>query len=552
MVVGHTYGELKFERDRWVLSGVAPHVSIRLKTLFPKLKKSTTGMFRFGHSEEACTDLDWFTDRYPMTISDLDRQRLKGERKAFERKRDEIEEIMLPEWRAPPRFGFRPGKEMYLGQAQAVEILHRLGRLLVMDEFGLGKTILALGALAGSTHLPAAIVAPTHLPNQWVKEYVEPFTYLSSHIIQGTKPYDLPPANLYFFKYSNIAGWVDIAATGIFKSVVFDEMQELRHGDATAKGEAARVFTNHARIRLGVSGSPVYGYASEIFYLVDLLSPGALGTWNEFIREWCGRSTSGGKWIVDDPDALGTYLRELQLVVRRLRQGRKVNKLTIEVSHDEQVERDSLVLARALAMKVMTGTFTERGQAARELDMYARMVTGVSKAKAVAAYARILLRAGKPIIIGLWHRECYKIILKELAEFKIVMYTGTESPKQKDEAKHAFMTGDADGMLMSLGPGRGVDGLQKRCSTFIFGEFDWSPPVFEQCLGRLDRPGQPEDEVTAIYLWTNSGSDPIIMEMLGLKASQARGVLDPLRGVEAVYSDESRIKMLAEHYLKAV
>lgn len=352
-------------------------------------------------------------------------------------------------------------------------------------------------------------------------------------------------------KYSNIAGWSDIAATGIFKSVVFDEMQELRHGVATAKGMAAKVFSDYARVRIGLTASPVYGYASEIFNIVDMLAPGALGTWHEFIREWCSTQTGGGKWIVDDPDALGTYLRELQLVVRRLRQGRRINKLTIEVEHDEQVEQDSLALARKLAIKVTTGSFTERGQAARELDMYARMITGVSKAKAVAAYARVILKSGKPVIIGLWHRDVYSVILEELSEFNPVMYTGSETAKQKDAAKYAFIEGRTDCMLLSLRSGLGIDGLQKRCSTFIFGEFDWSPAVADQSLGRIDRPGQPEDEITAIYLWTNSGSDPLIMEMLGLKASQARGVVDPMRGVEAVFSDESRIRQLAERYLQA-
>lgn len=57
------------------------------------------------------------------------------------------------------------------------------------------------------------------------------------------------------------------------------------------------------------------------------------------------------------------------------------------------------------------------------------------------------------------------------------------------------------------------------------------------------------DEVTAIYLDSDDGSDPLVMDMLGVKASQARGITDPLAGVQQVHSDESRIKLLAERYL---
>jgi hypothetical protein len=55
--------------------------------------------------------------------------------------------------------------------------------------------------------------------------------------------------------------------------------------------------------------------------------------------------------------------------------------------------------------------------------------------------------------------------------------------------------------------------------------------------------------VDAIYCLTNEGSDPPMVEMLGLKAGQARGITDPFTGSETVESDDSRIKALARHYL---
>ena len=59
-----------------------------------------------------------------------------------------------------------------------------------------------------------------------------------------------------------------------------------------------------------------------------------------------------------------------------------------------------------------------------------------------------------------------------------------------------------------------------------------------------------EDEITAIYFWTNGGSDPLVIQVHGLKGSQARGIIDPTKGVEHIYSDESRVKMLARQYLE--
>ena len=41
-----------------------------------------------------------------------------------------------------------------------------------------------------------------------------------------------------------------------------------------------------------------------------------------------------------------------------------------------------------------------------------------------------------------------------------------------------------------------------------------------------------------------------MIDLLGLKSSQARGIIDPSLGVQAVYSDQSRIQMLIQKYLK--
>jgi len=84
----------------------------------------------------------------------------------------------------------------------------------------------------------------------------------------------------------------------------------------------------------------------------------------------------------------------------------------------------------------------------------------------------------------------------------------------------------------------------------VFGELDWSPGVHHQLTGRLDRDGQP-NQVTAIYLVTDSGTDPLMVDMLGLKSSQAEGIMNPHEDdVMMMQSDDTRIKKLAENILR--
>jgi hypothetical protein len=543
------YGELLRQDGAWLVRNVPPHVAIRLKANFPRIAKSDTNNFKFPDIPIICADLEWFLNRYPMEMTAADRSALTGNRELFEANRADVEKILLPDWQPPIRYGFKPGFGPRPEQNQAVEITRKLGRLLLADTVGSGKTWSAMGLLVGSPYLPAAIVASTHLPSQWGNEYIKPHTYLSTHIIRGRTVYNLPPANCYFFKYSNIAAWSDIAATGIFKTFICDEVHHLRTGPTTDKYAAAQTFATHALEKLFMSGTPIFNYGDEIFYIIDLLDPGALGERHDFIREWC-TTGPGGKWIVKDPVALGTYLREMQIILRRVRNGERINRIVIEVETDQRIERESVEFARMLAQQVLTGSFQESGQAARELDALSRKVTGLAKAKSVAAYVRILLDAGLPVLLAGWHRDVYQIWLDDLGAYRPVMFTGSESPKQKDQAKHDFISGKTNLMFISLRSGEGLDGLQKRCSTVVFGELDWSPEVHKQVIGRLGREGQAAGEITAIFLVSNSGSDPVIQGVLGLKQSQSRGVMDPSLGVEVVHTDITRLKSLAKSYLK--
>jgi hypothetical protein len=128
------------------------------------------------------------------------------------------------------------------------------------------------------------------------------------------------------------------------------------------------------------------------------------------------------------------------------------------------------------------------------------------------------------------------------------MYTGSETASKKEAVKARFLNGETDILIMSLRSGAGVDGLQFRCATGIFGELDRSPGIHQQCIWRLDREGQ-QNPVTAFFLITDDGSDPPMMDVLGIKASEAQHIVDPHLGVEVKENDTSHLRKLVERYL---
>lgn len=539
-----TYGKIALKGDQWELADLEAHVVIRLKALFPSIPKAAPGPYKLPANDTTSADVSWFLQRYPMIGTGEDLGALETKRTAFGRVQDEMLQIMSADYQPPLLSGLRDGQEIRLHQSRAIEMLGRFGGLLVGDEMGLGKTYTGGGACLLPGALPATIVCPTHLRWQWEQKLRE-FTTLEVHAITGTKPYPLPPCDVRIFAYSQLQGWADVLeliGTGL---VIFDEGHELRHGTTTQKGMAAKRLAGSARLRMLMTGTPVFNYGNEIWQIMRFCRPEVLGEYDDFAREWCDNGREVG-----DPDALGTYLREQHAMIRKLSEGPKPNIIVETVSHEvEELERVDH-LAHALALRATTGRFEERGQAIRELDMMMRQVTGVAKAKAVAGYARIVAEAGEPLILLGWHREVYDIWLRELADLNPVMFTGTESQRQKQEAKRAFLAGESMVFIMSLRSGAGLDGLQQRAKVTIFGELDWSPQMHAQCIGRLNREGQAcwPDPVTAIFLVAEDGSDPPMMDVNGLKASQAHGIVDP--GVERiVVRDLSKLQSLVQRYL---
>lgn len=545
-----TFGYLRLlGKGTWEITDCPAHVCIKLKSVFSKIKKNSPEPFHFKNTPENCQDLQWFIGRYPMVISDKDVIELNLGVNNFINNARRMEEILAPEY-VPKTIKLSNGHEARKYQEQAADLAYNTKRLLLGDDIGLGKTLSGILLLLKQGTVPAIVVVQTHLTNQWKSE-IERFTNMRAHIIKGTRPYNLPIADVYIIKYSCISGWVDTYKTLNFKTVIFDEVQELRR-QGSNKYSGAQHLADSVEYVLGMSATPIYNFGDEIFSILNLIKPYCLGDFYDFVREWA--TMHGMNYRIQDPKALGSYLRDNYLFLRRTRAevGRElppINRIIHTVGYDDNEVKRIDSLARQLAMKIISGSFIERGSAARELDLLVRQETGVSKAREVAEYVKILLSNGEPVVLAGWHREVYEIWKEHLKEYNPVFYTGTESDVQKRNAKEDFISGKTDLFIISLRSGIGLDGLQKRCKTVVVGELDWSPQVHAQLIGRVDRDGQ-EDQVTAIFLVSEYGSDPVIIDLLGLKSSQAHSIINPLSDPVAHVSDDSRIKRLAESFLK--
>ena len=240
-----TYGTLSYNRrsKSWTIKG-EPCVTELAKRLFPGCDGRGRGVARFTAHRRIIGDLNWLMLRYPLEVRDSDRARWESaleEAREYAVRREQA--LAMPETATPSAESF--SGELLPFQKQGLGFMLSTRRCLLADEMGLGKTVQALAFLATTAAYPAILVVPPHLIRNWQREverFLSPDGRLRVHVIRGLTPYALPEADIYITHYLLLRGWKDVLPEQGFKTVVFDEMQELRR-NGTGKYSAASLLS---------------------------------------------------------------------------------------------------------------------------------------------------------------------------------------------------------------------------------------------------------------------------------------------------------------------
>lgn len=540
-----TYGTLSYNRRSkcWTIKG-EPCVTELAKRLFPGCDGRGRGVARFTAHRRIIGELNWLMIRYPLEIRECDRSRWESaleEAREYAVRREQA--LSMPETATPPAESF--SGELLPFQKQGLGFMLSTRRCLLADEMGLGKTVQALAFLATTAAYPAILVVPPHLIRNWQREverFLSPDGRLRVHVIKGLTPYALPEADIYIIHYLLLRGWKDVLPEQGFRTVIFDEMQELRR-NGTGKYSAASLLSEACENCIGLSGTPIYNQGGEIWNVVNIIDFHFLGDWESFSREWCyGYNTA----VVAKPELLGEHLRSEGLMLRRLKSDvltelAPKRRLVQEIDWDDAVYRELMApVARQLKLLRATDDPSRRAIIEDAISQTQRQATGIAKAPFVCAFVRALVEAGEKVLLMAHHHAVMDIYKKDLKSCRPMFITGRETDRQKDEAASAFMEGRTDLLCISL---RSASGLNlQRATCVVFGELDWSPAVHSQAEDRAHRIGQA-DSLLCYYLVSPKGSDRDMQDALGLKVSQFVAIMGddtPSREDQFIQQSEAR------------
>ncbi len=170
---------------------------------------------------------------------------------------------------------------------------------LLCDDMGLGKThqamalILWLRDQSEERRVRSLVVAPTTVISHWRDKLGAHAPDLSVVLHHGTgrglsEAFDT--ADVVVTSYGVLRIDAGFLGEREFDVAVFDEIQNLKNAETQAHRAAAAV---RARVKLGLTGTPVENSVSDLKALFDLVLPGYLGSRAEFGRSYVERAEAG-------------------------------------------------------------------------------------------------------------------------------------------------------------------------------------------------------------------------------------------------------------------
>ena len=105
-----TNGYLHRVENGWVVSDLKPHISIRFKDVFKGIPTGTVPPFHLKDRPDIAADLDWFMQRFPLTMDQETQCRLSTGVRNYRHAQAQMDALRDVAYVAPERPGFKDGE----------------------------------------------------------------------------------------------------------------------------------------------------------------------------------------------------------------------------------------------------------------------------------------------------------------------------------------------------------------------------------------------------------------------------------------------------------
>lgn len=441
----------------------------------------------------------------------------------------------------------------YDHQIRAVKktILECQGRALLADEVGLGKTIeagLILREYFERGEIKKAlIVVPASLSEQWRAELSEKFA-LNFQVIESSSQIEEYPLSIISIDTAKSLKLRHLFSQIRFDIVIVDEAHKLKNRK-TLNYQFVKNLS--ARYLLLLTATPIQNDLIELFNLMNLISPGCLGTLQKFRRE---HISAGNRKLPSNVEVLKSKLGTRMIRNTRLRTNLSLPPRRVVMQKVELPKLERMVYERVSSfVRENYYLLSQRSKAFNQLTLMLFQKLLTSSPRALAESIRhVLERGGLEPWLESFFRDtvllCEQIevpakfslvadlintqlsservliftqflvtqrhlceFLKEQTGRRVLLFYGEMSISKKEEVIKEFYKNPQSIMIST---DSGAEGRNLQFARYLINfDFPWNPMKVEQRIGRIHRLGQ-ERETLIINLCSALTIEEHIVELL--------------------------------------
>lgn len=440
-------------------------------------------------------------------------------------------------------------------------IRSRRGTLLAHQQ-RLGKTAVVVAAHNFERDGQLLVFAPLATRSVWLYWFYRRWPDVTPYVCEGTKrdSAKMCGAGVIFCHYDIALAHHEFLDLG---TVVFDEAHLLAN-QYSDRGQAALICAAQAKRVILATGTPVWNKPRSLYALLQLVAPGAFGTFPRFAMRYCdGQRTNYGL------QANGiSNIEELQarLAVLTHRRTWADVDATGAGAIDRQVVDVPITVEAAVKVDEAVAAADEAVRAkatARDADVPTRktVVGALARLRRLLAQLKVdfavdqICRAAAQeaaIVCWVWHRDVADLISERLRQRiggEIFLLTGDLSARKRDALLELWR--EKGGVLIATIAVAQVGIDLSRARYAIFVEEDWTPAVLSQAEYRIFA----KDRISTVtYLVADHVVDKKIVAALLAKMDLGRltglpaadGAVDAaFRGAQACTSTLTAAEFLA-------
>lgn len=462
---------------------------------------------------------------------------------------------------------------LYPYQKKGVQFASFKDSVIIADEMGLGKTLQAISIALMKKKIfgfqKTLIICPASIKAQWKAE-IEKFTDEKAIIVEGmpeerAKMYKTPDPFFFILNYETVLRDYQIINKLSFDFIILDEAQRIKNFNTITANAIKSLDKKHALV---ITGTPIENQLTDLYSIVQFLDPKLLSPLWEFSYQHCYFDEKQKNKITGYYNLQNLKNRLQNILLRREKQhvlkdlpNLSEHNIPIEMSLEQasyhanfakgiaailrkkytspyDIQRMMLLLSRMRMVCDSTHLIDEESNSSPKLQELQHILTEKLDIKNSNR---------KVIIFSEWIRMnalIGKMLRKNNISFTELSGKVPVSKRKKlieiffdDPTCNVFLSTEAGGTGLNL----------QIADTIINFELPWNPAKKNQRIGRIDRLGQKNKNLTVINFITKNSIEEKIASGLVLKQNLFEGVLNKGNTLDYVdFSSKGRSQFLEQ------